>query len=514
MKTQPLAAAALVAVLVVPEPSQAGNIAAEVCRKDPNSECLLAWAADPQLIGRIGDEVLRADALQMIASAQAHSGDVESARATYAKALEIMPELGPAPWRDTLLHYKVYSVSLAGDYTLAFHLAEEIDAQIIWEDAYSQIAYAQAKAGDFDAALATANRIGVSEAEARGVRILAYEMIARIQFEAGALAGAIETITEGLDLADREQDRRMRDHYRRNIALACADIGATALALKLASLLDTEEGVVRVLHRTAVAQAKAMDIPAARITIQGISSPTWRAYTMAQVAEVANNAGDSGTADDLFAKALRVARRIPADATSELDSRSTALTRVAGSLVRAGRPKEALGVAAKIANPEERGPVKIAIVKSVVKSENTQAALAVAYDIELARRRAEALSQIAVALAAAGDKAGARATFANAIASAEQTDDQYEKPDTVVAWSLIEIAVLQASTGLAKDATATARSIKIEHQRASALVNVTRTLARHGDVDEALALVENARSPFEKTKLLVSAAFGIAEREQ
>jgi tetratricopeptide (TPR) repeat protein len=235
---------------------------------------------------------------------------------------------------------------------------------------------------------------------------------------------------------------------------------------------------------------------------------------MAQVAEVANNAGDSGTADDLFAKALRVARRIPADATSELDSRSTALTRVAGSLVRAGRPKEALGVAAKIANPEERGPVKIAIVKSVVKSENTQAALAVAYDIELARRRAEALSQIAVALAAAGDKAGARATFANAIASAEQTDDQYEKPDTVVAWSLIEIAVLQASTGLAKDATATARSIKIEHQRASALVNVTRTLARHGDVDEALALVENARSPFEKTKLLVSAALGIAEREQ
>jgi tetratricopeptide (TPR) repeat protein len=238
MKTQPLAAAALVAVLVVPEPSQAGNIAAEVCRKDPNSECLLAWAADPQLIGRIGDEVLRADALQMIASAQAHSGDVESARATYAKALEIMPELGPAPWRDTLLHYKVYSVSLAGDYTLAFHLAEEIDAQIIWEDAYSQIAYAQAKAGDFDAALATANRIGVSEAEARGVRILAYEMIARIQFEAGALAGAIETITEGLDLADREQDRRMRDHYRRNIALACADNDSRDILAHLAGVYN------------------------------------------------------------------------------------------------------------------------------------------------------------------------------------------------------------------------------------------------------------------------------------
>ena len=138
------------------------------CFSAPSRKCLWVQAVATAKEIRISSRPLlrRAQALSLIAGAQAEAGDVEQARETIAEMLAMAKEISHATDHARALQYVARAQAQAGDVKGALATAKEIRDDLfggsLRTPALRDIASVQAKAGDVKEALATAKEISIA----------------------------------------------------------------------------------------------------------------------------------------------------------------------------------------------------------------------------------------------------------------------------------------------------------------------------------------------------------------
>ena len=278
--------------------------------------------------------------------------------------------------------------------------------------------------------------------------------------------------------------------------LALETVAATlAMAGKIEEALAVTQGIgnvykkARALGVVAGALAMAGKVKEVLAVVRGINvKDDYRTGESRAVAAALAQAGH-------FSEALAVAR-----GTENVWSRANALSSVAAALTRVGDPRgdqifrEALGSARGIesnygrelvmrAVEEERSQAgKIKKIPS--RAEEIMKALATARGIEHAWSRAEAMRDVAVAMARVGDPR-AKEVFGEALAVARGIKDARSRAE-----ALRDVAAAMAETGQLDEALAAARGIAGHYDTAvRALRDVVAAMAQAGRFDEALAVV-------------------------
>ena len=265
-------------------------------------DCLLALGLSA--VREVDDAQESAEALALIASAQAKMGNITAALET---AWEI--EIEKVGNRARALADVASAQAKAGDpaaaktFTDALKAAKGIDNA--W--ALAHIAGVQAEARDITGALETAR--GIDDALWHA---MALAHIAVVQAGARDITGALET-ARGINDVGR------RTRTLAHIAGVQAEAGDPAAAETFAAVLETAGKIevenewfreVVALVAIADAQVKARDITGALETARGINDAWNRAKALAHIANVQAETGNHGAARETWAEALQTARGI------------------------------------------------------------------------------------------------------------------------------------------------------------------------------------------------------------
>lgn len=266
--------------------------------------------------GRIGDPRLIIVALRDIAEGQAAAGQGEEA----LSAVEIIPE--PAKRADALAAIADIQIR-RGDLDDARKTANRM-LQIVNEvpDAVAQISFRTrvavilAHAGDEPAA---ADILGEAEALARAPAAAANRSVA-LRHVANALA-VLEQLPRAMSVLSDVADDSNRTSVLITTATQQARAGDAAAALATADTIEAVRYRAVVLGRIAVAQAEAGDVAAAEVTLKAalaaidkIKFPFARSYAISRVALSMVGMGKLPTVGDrstaLFREAVDMADRI------------------------------------------------------------------------------------------------------------------------------------------------------------------------------------------------------------
>lgn len=337
------------------------------------------------------------------------------------------------------------------------------------------IAGAQAKAGQIDAALATAR--GIAESNMRNA---AMREIAVTQAKARSFNAALTT-AQGIDHA-----------FLRAVAFAdvamvqeeAGQLGAykSTIELALAATRSIEDGSrSSVLLMIATAQAKAGDFEAALATARGIDNAGGgRAVALAAIAEAQIKAGETGAGMSTFDAALAAAR-------SQTDYRGFTIQQVATAQAKAGKFDAALANARTIDEDNSRANAFSAIAAAQAEAgefaaalSTIEAALAVARRVDKDSRDlslwfvAKAQVQARELDAASGTVRGILNAGYRAMAFSEIAAAQWEFGQTVAARSTIDAAL------------AAARAEEFDGARLGALSDIALTQFKAGEIDAGL----------------------------
>ena len=448
-------------------------------------------------------------------------------------ALSIARSIGKASFRTWALQDIASAQAKAGDTDGAFATARSIDDADDRVRALRNIASAQAEAGDMDGAFATARSIDGADDRAWTLR-----NIGLAQLKAGDIDGAFSTVRNIESVAER-------DILLNNIASAQAESGDIAAALSTAQKINEEYDRDKVFRDIAIAQTKSGRIAAALSTAQNMKIGTiGRIQTLNSVAVAQEKWGDKFGAKDTFAAALSDARKLD---NSYLHARNSALGIIAVAQAKAGFIASAFstvrgisaddilsrlsflsdivqiqakagdfnGALSTARNIDAAGNRAWALgTTAVIQAEagDIAAALSLARSIGSAAHRAEALSAIAVVqVMEAGNKSGARDTFAAALSVARGIDDSWLRAQT-----LRDIASARAETGDITAALSDARSIGDAFYRARALQDIASEQAELGDsqsANDTLAAALSAVRSIEDAKHRVWVLRDIASKQ-
>ena len=400
------------------------------------------FAAAPEAAGEIDDEWSRASALEAIAAAQAKAGELEGARATFAAALELVREIEDEWSRASALNAIAAAQAQAGEFARALGTAAAIDREPQRAWALGTIAAAQAQAGELRGALQTAGGIHRMASREKALRA-----IAAAQVQAGDFTGALETAGKDMALGAIVAAQAQAGE----LAAARTTIAA---ALELAGEIEGEGSRASALGEIAAAQAQEGEFAAALETAGEIDDARIRPYALRAIAAAQVQAGQLTAARGTFTAALEVARNIDAKALQ-----AAALGEIAAAQTQAGEFTAALETAGEIDN---------------------------------ARTRAYALRAIAAAQVQVGQLAAARATFAAALQTAVQIDDD----ESYRANALMAIAAAQAQAGEFAAALQTAETIDADFYRAHALTGIATAQAQAGELAAARRTFAAARRTF------------------
>ena len=227
--------------------------------------------------------------------------------------VELTSALGARLLSDETRSNAALSFASAGNFTAALKTAQAIQNDWSRADALTSVAQAQAAAGETAAALETAQAI--EDEEARAGALVA---VARAQAKAGDTPAALETARAIEDVEWRREEALVA------VAEAQAEAGETAAALETAQSIESDWSRADALVPVARAQAKAGDTPAALETAQAIEDADRRLKALASVAGGQAEAGDT-------AAALETVQAI-----DDEDGRVNALASVAQALAEAG----------------------------------------------------------------------------------------------------------------------------------------------------------------------------------
>jgi tetratricopeptide (TPR) repeat protein len=464
---------------------------------------LLAQALQPERKQAQGSEHL--EALQEIAKAQAVAGDRHGAVRTLSVARPLADRLGKE-WhvaldlarlgefdagleigragRQSGRNYALQEIAAAqaraGDFTAALRTAAELTEDYPHDHALREVQSAQIRAGRFAEAVKVAEQF-------RGDwdRVWALRDIAEAQLKAGQHADGQRTFQAAVEVA-----RGHRTVQERRVSLG----GAKRVTL----LVMTGQCQAR-LGEVLGAQ-RAFDL--ALELAQGMDDTSDQVKAMVEVAAAQREAGYQDSARATLASAARVARAI-----RQMAERHELLQEVAACQARVGEYEEALETARGIgsqwdATLSERQQALQAIAQAQAQAGNLPGALRTAEEIGEGIERNRALRSVAEQQAKLGEFAAASETagrisyeWERSSAMAAVAEQQAERGEFVAAWETIgrivddgdrsaalkRLAECQAEAGDLEAALRTARTIPNVHERVRSLVAVAEHFARCGD---------------------------------
>ena len=410
----------------------------------------------------------------------------------------------------------------------------------IWSD----VAVAQAKAGDMAAAKASAAGIAEPHRRARTycdmalaftdegdanafqrcvelAKTAAEEMTAEAAVQSNSLT-FYTVISE--DSSDLQEDSFRNDAVAR-IAEALAKGGRTREARATAETIKNEVSRCRAYCRIADALAEKADIEGAREYLRlarsvavSVTSPRDRRLLLARIAGALAVNGD-------VEEARTIARSSQADVLYE---------DIAGALAEAGKTSDAPSFAGEIRNEEDRSRAYCAIAKALVRAGDIPEARRMIATIAGADNCSDVYRLIARWHARYGRIAACERSIARAAAAADELldpiSDAYafadlaricaDNADMTGFWKFITKAkacakVLYdpeaaANTSTLKKNSEQPESLRVNaHQRATAWGFIVRELSNAGAFEQALALARAFPEDWEKA----SACAGIAEAQ-
>ena len=307
--------------------------------------------------------------LAKIAVAQTRIGDERAAKQTLAALREAVRDRISDPSSDSMsidlknfaLHDYATTLAKTGNIAKALEIAngfnDSPNDQVRRSIALSDIAEAQAEAGDVANAMRTAMSIGGHWRDGDHYRNVSLAGIASMQAKAGDFAGAMRTEEMMVDASMKHCGQVLfliaawqlagshveaAEHTLSSVSNRCmgaaktdselvsmlmciiqAKKGNFAAALAIADSFDdpSSPGIrVALLGEIAVMQASAGDtqgaeqtLEAARETALGADKAQWRAETLSLVAAGQSKAGDPQAATQTFAEALEIVRMVDED---------------------------------------------------------------------------------------------------------------------------------------------------------------------------------------------------------
>lgn len=233
----------------------------------------------------------------------------------------------------------------------------------------------------------------------------------------------------------------------------------------------------------------------AKAELNVLGEPEWRARALIAIADYYRRDGRG----DAAARTLQLAAStLPAKPPEGGDAQAGATLRlIAERRAEAGDFAGALAAANRIPLPAARAEMTLRLAKAQMAAPSRRVAagarksLAAAFRLVKAMKNQEAeaarfLLEIGRAQIAAGDAAGARATFARMQEMAARTE--FEGRDRAMA----DLAAAQVAAGNRVLAMNFVRNIKSNARRAMALASVAGALGRLGSIDSAVPLFDLA----------------------
>ncbi len=291
--------------------------------------------------------------------------------------------------------------------------------------------------------------IGEAEAIARGIRLSPERLNALVSVaKAAARAGRLE---HGVALANEVPDPRRQALTLVGVVEAAARAGDTRGAAEVAAAIADRRGRFSAQRAVARAAAAAGDVEFGVALARAVDDPKRQGDVLREVAEAAARGGHVDEAD-------RVARDIP-----DAKQRMWTLAAIAKTLAQNGNPAVAAALAsdaAAVAAEAAESRVVVYATTANLWRGDLDAAAEVARRIFFPAERADALVEVAAAMALAGDLDRARTVVADAEAAARAVDRTGQQARTLV--RVVHAAALVGDTEharrLAGDAWALART--------------------------------------------------------
>jgi Flp pilus assembly protein CpaB len=430
----------------------------------------------------IQEQNARDTVLAESAEAQAKAGDVNAA----LKTLESIPE---APGRFSPKDRVRFSIALAqtkaGDLEGALQTGKSCEQDFPDspsaqqnKSALKEMAAVLARKGDFKGALNTATFI-----KNRLNKIGALTQIAVAQAKAGDRAGGESTLQQAIKLAEpfQAKDREEKSQAAVFIAAAQGRMGNPERAIQIIATTQETSSDVRVSKQTALkeialALVEGGDVNGALRTLQG---QMFEVPILLEIAEV-----DKAASQKVISHAVEVAKSV-----RNLDELGMAaafqasdLAMVARAQARAGDLKGALSTASlidKLINDQRQKtqPMGKDKVPFVFAGPSSLTFLC----------KIPALLEIATAQAKQGDRAASQATFNKALEAVRAEVGESLKNET-----LARIALAQASAGDVKEAAQTAAALDDDRDKALVLREIAVAHAELGDHAASRAAFQQA----------------------
>jgi tetratricopeptide (TPR) repeat protein len=435
-----------------------------------------------RIAGAINQEYLRAWALAGVAGARAAAGNIGEAERIAAEAEQVASAITEGGLRARALAEVARTLAGAGNIgeteriaAEAERIASAISDQDLQTQALARVARALAAAGN----IGEAERIADTIIEEDG-RVDALVKVAQALATAGNIGEAerITAVAEGIASAITEEDRRAGALVK--VIRALADTGRAAEAERLAGTITDDDRRAQALTEVARVLAAAGNAAEAQRIAGTITGHDRRTQALARVARALAAAGNNTEADRVAAEAERIAGAITEG------GRALGLAGIAQALAAAGNisgAERVAGEAELAAGEAERVAGQAELIAGAVTGED---------------RRAQALADIARALAAAGN-IGEAERLAGTIAQ------EYSR-----AQALADIARALAAAGNIGEAERLAGTITEEYSRAQALADIARALAAAGNIGEAERLAGTITDVYTRVQALADIARALA----
>lgn len=369
-----------------------------------------------------------------------------------------------------------------GDSITALETALAMDDGWWKIDALADIAVAQAQNGEKIAAQNTLNFILETEQSNDDK----WKQIAAAQ----ARSGDFEAASEAL-LKIGEQDNQV--WVLGKIAIAQAQVGQKeaakanlAIALDTARKIDNELKKANALQDVAIAQAKAGEFTSALETAQETGWECTRSNVLNSIVEVYSQAEN-------FDGALKIVETMIAEKPNDISKHSRGLKTIAEAVALTGDFDAAWSVVAKMRS--DQGDAKGRIAAIMVQrgaSDTARDTLASVLKTTVwikspQQKQVEALGSIAQVQAKVGERDKALATFAEALTKAEKINDNGQK-DSV----LHTISEIQVRNNEIDAALNTAKMIESNGKRLTLLPSIAVAYGKNGDKNKAQSIFTSA----------------------
>lgn len=348
--------------------------------------------------------------------------------------------------------------------TVETAMSADRDSKQLWDRSLSNAAKAQAAAGQFDAAVKTAELI-----EHGGPRTRTLWSVVAAHAAAGQFSAAVKT-AEMIDNASGRTGTLLDVAAAQRKAGKAEDAqGLMAKILAFAASIDDADDRARVFARITKAQAAAGQFSAAVETAASIDDIKRRANALLDVAEIQTKAGNSADARTTAKRADDTARAIQDPA-----ARAQALNAVAASYTNMGDKERA------------RATIGLAV-------EATQAVADV-------KTRLERLFEIAAAQTKIGEVESARATVDTAI---KQFKAAKKDSGLIFTFTTAGIGNVPLEANQLTEVLAIFKSPEVQNVDGSALTHLALFLAAEGTVSNVMEVLKlKLRNAWDKDSTL------------